>query len=202
MKIKTNILLATLVIQASTGTADAINLLTNPGFENGLTGWTIVSGTAGLGNASPTPDPLLGGTQYLTGSDSSLFEATQTISLSALGYSDAVIDAEGLTADFSGTITGPGASNGITGLRFIDSIGDLSFFMLNNGATDTWTTSSNDVFIPFGTRSVEFVFRSNSPENTFFDAASLSITPEPIPEPSSFLLVGLASLGLATRRQR
>ncbi len=76
------------------------NLLTNPSFELGISGWTTnVQGTAGAPNGS-----AFDGTAYFVPGTVATGVASQTVDLVAAGYTPAQLDAQGLIAVFGGRV--------------------------------------------------------------------------------------------------
>ncbi len=76
------------------------NLLTNPGFESGLTGWTA-SPSGGTQSASPTP--FQGGSYFFAGPNA-VVTLDQTVSLTASGITTAQIDAGNQILVFGGRV--------------------------------------------------------------------------------------------------
>ena len=184
---------ALLAVAAVAPSAQATNLLTNPGFETGdLTGWTL---TGNLGHSYLGSGFAIFGTYgYGNGAVGSLGLLSQTITT-----------APNATLDISGYTNWSGGSyaefdiilNGVTLL-------DLNTTLGNTGANgvaqldDVTGTGS-----PSGSNTITFGFRDD-PNEWKFDNASVTVitTASVLPEPASLALLGAGLFGLATIRRR
>jgi parallel beta-helix repeat protein len=150
----------------------AVNLLTNPGFEAGLSGWTTTA-TVSTGELL---GPAFEGTKHLTAGETAFGEAKQTIDLLGAGFTAGQLDGGNLTLTFGGRI------------RSLDEeardFGQLRLIFLN-AAQETlatvsprwvdeakrWVLSGDRVAIPAGSRSVRFEFSATRRTGPSNDAA-------------------------------
>lgn len=184
--------------------ATAANLLVNPGFEDGLDGWST-TGNAAIRTANP---PAFEGTNYVFGASTPLFSVSQTVDLIAGGVAVNDIDDGRLQVRFGGYQAGFSTQTdaGQITLRLFDAGGGLlstvstpSFFSNN-----TWVEQLGVTPLLAGTRSVgfEFVGRRNAGSNNdaYLDAAFVEVAPVPLPAALPLFGLALAGLGLARRR--
>ncbi|MCA9061773.1 MAG: right-handed parallel beta-helix repeat-containing protein, partial [Planctomycetaceae bacterium] len=158
----------------------AVNLLLNPGFESGLTGWTV-NAEAAVHQVAP---PAFQGFSYLGVGDVPTGFAAQDVDLAAAGFNAAAIDNGNLVAIFGGRIRMADEVTVDTGqitLSFLDQnnvpLSDVS--VLASGSTDRWELSGSRTVIPAGTRRVVYRFESTRvtglSNDAFLDAAFLRI---------------------------
>ena len=137
------------------------NLLTNPSFESGVTGWTTnVQGTAGAPNGS-----AFDGVAYFVPGTVAAGVAEQTIDLLAAGYSPAQLDAQSLVAVFGGRVRSKAESPVDTGtltLQFRNAGGGIISQQTQNAAnaSSRWDLVGERQAIPVGTRQITYRFES------------------------------------------
>ncbi len=157
------------------------NLLQNPSFESGTTGWTVNSGgTTQSGN----PTAFDGASYFDSGAVASGF-AQQTISLLSEGYTTSQIDSGTLDISFGGRIRSALESpvdQGQLVLTFLDASGDVigtPTLISASNTTDRWELVGARVHVPVGARSVEYSFQSTresgSTDDSYLDAAFLFV---------------------------
>ncbi len=157
--------------------ASYTNLLTNPGFEAGVTGWNVDVGAA---TRSSNPAPFSGGSYFFAGQNPQGF-AQQTVNLQAAGFTAAQLDGQGLVAVFGGRVrsldeTPP--DQGQIKLEFLDAnnavIGTGGLSVAQN-LSDRWELIGGRLQLPQGTRSLLFRFEANrmsgTDNNSFLDGA-------------------------------
>ena len=160
------------------------NLLTNPGFENGLVGWTA-DPTAQTAVASGNPAPY-DGTQYFSAGATASGFVMQTVNLLQEGYSATQIDAGGFVVDFGGYTRSYAASpadQGTITVLFFDADNDLlgssTIHALNT--SDRWSLTSGSVALAAGTRFITFQFtalrETGNNDDAFLDDAYVSLVP-------------------------
>ncbi|MFA5028107.1 MAG: right-handed parallel beta-helix repeat-containing protein, partial [Candidatus Methylomirabilota bacterium] len=160
-----------------------VNLLANPGFESGLTGW-VTSAGASVKTASPAP---YDGTGYFFAGAVQAGFASQAFTLADLGYTPAELDARDLEILFGGrirTMAESPADRGEVQLIFRDGSGTTlaTAAAQSTRAADRWELVGQRADIPIGTRTIEFVYRTNreagSNADAYFDQGFLSIVSE------------------------
>jgi hypothetical protein len=212
---------APLVMQASVLTG---NLLTNPGAESGLTGWTLTAGGtetgAGVDNGSFDPgiNPHSGSYDFYGGDGNgfSLGGIQQTVSIVTGSVTTTLIDAGGVSADVSfweqSLNQGTPSDEAYIKLTYLS--GSNSVLGTNSSPAEyslgSWTNYTDNFVVPTGTRSIEYTmeFQLEDGENidSFVDDNSLTIAgaaTTATPEPSTFgaLLIGIAALGVGVIRR-
>src|SRR5438034_3521219 len=98
------------------------NLLANPSFESGLTGWIANPSGTTQGN---NPVPWDGAGYFFAGSNADVI-LRQTIDLTAAGFTTGQLDSQTLVADFGGRVRTPDKTPRDTGavtLTFLDGSG-------------------------------------------------------------------------------
>jgi Ca2+-binding RTX toxin-like protein len=159
------------------------NLLTNPGFENSLTGWQ----TNPQSSTQSTAPAAFEGTKYFASGDVAVGEAKQTVNLVAAGHSSAALDSDNLTIVFGGRVRSAAESQADRGqirLIFLDGSGASlgSALAAPVEVPDRWHLSGQRVRIPLGTRSVRFEFTatrlSDSGNDAYLDHAFVRVLPE------------------------
>jgi len=117
------------------------NLLSNPGFEQGLTDWT--TDPAALAGVAPNGPTAYDGAKYFyAGPNTATGFAQQQVNLLRAGYSPAQIDAGALTVSFGGYTRSIAASNPDTGsisVSFIDASGTNVLGSLTVNSTNPTT---------------------------------------------------------------
>jgi hypothetical protein len=158
-----------------------LNLLANPGFEQGLTGWgTNPTATARASNPAP-----FAGSGYFSSGSTQVGFATQTADPIALaGVTAAQIDSGTLYAVFGGRVRSAATSpvdQGLITLTFLDaSQKEISHDTINaQNLTDRWELLGARITIPAGTRSLTYRFeadrRSSGDDQSFLDGAFLQV---------------------------
>ena len=152
------------------------NLLANPSFENGLTGWSVNPGGT---TASGSPAAFDGSSYFFAGSVASGF-AQQTISLLSVGYTTAQLDAGNLDLSFGGRIQS--ALEGIPDqgqlvLTFLDGGGNVigtPDVVSASNVNGRWELVGDRLHIPVGARSFTYRYQSfresGSTDDSFLDA--------------------------------
>jgi uncharacterized repeat protein (TIGR01451 family) len=158
------------------------NLLTNPGFELGLTGWTAnPSGTIQSSNPAPWD-----GNNYFTGGTNPDTILTQTVDLTAAGFTPAQLDAQGLVAVFGGRVRSAAETPPDTGaitLTFLDGSGNTlqSLTVPAQNVSDRWELVGSRLALPAGTRKLAYTFeavrKSGPTSDSFLDGAFLYLLP-------------------------
>ena len=153
------------------------NLLSNPGFESGVAGWsTILGATTG----SSGPAPFSGGSYFFAGQNPQGF-AEQVIDLQAFGFTPAQLDSQDLVVVFGGrirTLDQTPRDQGQIKLDFLDSsnavIGVGGLGSAQN-LVDRWELVGGRLHLPQGTRTLRFRFEANrqsgSDNDSFLDGA-------------------------------
>lgn len=195
-----------LALGALQSTAQAANLLVNPGFEADYTGW-VTTGGPDLRSANPAP---FEGTKYAFAIANAHFTLQQDVDLLAAGFLAADIDGGTLLARFGGWQAGfeTQTDEGQIRLYFLDGsdnelgLESLPYFHSNM----TWTEQSGSAMLLPGTRSLRFFFdgvrHDGSNNDAYLDAAYLEVAPVPLPAGLPLALSALASLGLVAGRAR
>jgi len=155
------------------------NLLANPGFESGVTGWTTsLAATTRAAN----PDPFEGGEYFFAGNIAEGI-AEQTLDLIAAGYLAGQLDSQDLMLVFGGRVrSAAGLDTGQITVTFLDDvdapIGDPIVVLAENEAY-RWELIGDRVAIPAGARSVHYRFRadreSGTENNSYIDGAFLYV---------------------------
>ncbi len=161
----------------------AVNLLTNPSFEAGLSGWTATP--SGI-TKSATPAPFDGG-NYFAADSNATTTLTQTVDLVAAGYLPAAIDSFAYRTTFGArarsaaeipvdrgtlTVTFLNASNATIGIANVISA---------NNTPGRWELIGDSVMLPVGARKIVFryeaVRQSGSTNDVYLDNAFVGLTP-------------------------
>ncbi|MEC9373192.1 MAG: right-handed parallel beta-helix repeat-containing protein, partial [Planctomycetota bacterium] len=164
------------------GFAARPNLLTNPGFESGLAGWTTG------GNAAATNFAFSGAFALNGGAGVTAF-AEQTVDLVAAGINTALIDARNLVAVFGARFRSAmeaAPDSAMLTLTFLGAGGNTlgTETVMVDPTTDRWSLEGGRAFLPFGTRSINF--RIDLDQNTgpsldaFADGAFLYVQSESV----------------------
>jgi hypothetical protein len=159
------------------------NLLANPGFENGVTGWAVNPGGTVRG-ASPA---AFQGASYFFPNTSNVGSAEQTIDLVAAGYTPAELDGSDLVAVFGGRLRSaaePARDRGTITLTFLGAQGQVLGETVVKAANvaDRWELLGGRAALPVGTRSVRFAFEAarhgGTTTDVYLDGAFLRLTGE------------------------
>ncbi len=136
------------------------NLLTDPGFESGLTGWTALpSGSTQSANPAPWD-----GSSYFFAGPNAVVTLDQTVSLTASGYTAAQIDSDNLTLVFGGRVRSSAndtiPASGSISLTFYDANGNVISTITDNAdnLTTRWELVGSRVTIPVEARTARFRF--------------------------------------------
>lgn len=152
------------------------NLLTNPDFSSGLSGWTA---TPSGGTQSANPAPWTGADYFFAGPNA-VVTLDQTVNLTATGLTDAEIDSGDETLIFGGrdrsaNETPPDA--GSISLTFYDASGDVISTTTEDAQnlSTRWELVGGRVDIPVGARTARYRFtavrNSGSTNDAYLDAA-------------------------------
>ena len=153
--------------------------MTNPGFENGLTGWTSIPG----GSTQSTSPAAYDGSSYFFAGNSVETIVEQTINLSASGFTDTQIDTDNLNIVFGGRVrTGsqnPASTGSIT-VTIFDANGQVlqKYTAVADNTLDRWELVGSSQSLPAHARSVQFQFTAiaNGAENdSYLDGAFLMV---------------------------
>jgi hypothetical protein len=190
-----------IVLVVASYSVHGANLLTNPGFEDGLNNWTNYNGLAGIKSNNPTAH---GGTSYVYGPDTPFFSIWQRIELADFGFTDSEIDAGNLQVTYGGWQSGfgPQTDHGEISLTFIDENEDkyVADILPSFYSSHTWVEQTGTRTLDAGTRAVLIQFSGYRDQgienNAHFDDAYLSIST--IPVPSTILLIMIGLFGVFT----
>jgi Ca2+-binding RTX toxin-like protein len=177
------------------------NLLTNPGFEQGLTGWatdpTALAGVAPDGPAAYDGNSyFVGGTAtFLSGATTATGYAEQRVNLLQAGYSVAQLDSGTLSVTFGGyTRSLPEATpdTGSISISFLDASGTVvlgSMTVNSSNTTTQWALTSGTIALPAGTRSIVYQFNTEAYSgdtsfNAYLDDAFVSLSAGSGPRPA------------------
>ncbi|WP_431064650.1 hypothetical protein [Methylotuvimicrobium sp.] len=176
------------------------SLLSNPGFESGLTYWESSGGAAIRSNDDPS---AYEGQNYLYGFDTPLFSVWQDVDLINKGFLPSEIDSGNFIVELGGWQSGwhSQQDSGQIHVRFFDTtmsqIGTtaLPSFYSNN----TWEEQSGLTNLLAGTRFIRYEFigtrvGSGSNNDAYLDAAYLNVAA--IPVPAAVWLFGSGLVGL------
>lgn len=177
------------------------NLISNPGFETGNVGDTVIAGWQSSGNATIRKiDPsAYEGVNYIFGQNTVEFSIWQDIDLLSSGFSSSAIDTGNLDVNFGGWQSG--YSN--------DDIGQISIHLFDTGMAEIgvtslsaftsdheWVKQSGTTDLLFGTRFIRYEFTGTrnfgSNNDAYLDAAYLHI----VPVPAAVWLFGSGLIGL------
>ena len=147
------------------------NLITNAGFENGLTGWTTNNG-AGVRSADPVA--FEGANYFIAGNVEEGF-AEQTVDLVAAGHTAAQLDAQDLELVFGGRLRSYAQSpvdRGEITITFLNAaratIGSIT--LQADNTIDRWQLLGGRADIPVGARFATLHFRADRDNGTANDA--------------------------------
>jgi parallel beta-helix repeat protein len=148
------------------------NLLTNPSFESGTTGWNVHPG----GTTASGPLPVFDGTMYFASGNSAAGFSEQTIDLLANGFTTAQLDSQDFIATFGGRVRTVAESlrdSATITLKFFNSADQLITQVTtpSSSEVDRWSLVGDRVRIPVGTRKLGYRFDSTRASGTSNDAA-------------------------------
>ena len=198
---------AAAVLTLGCSSAAQANLLTNPGFESGLSGWQT-TGNVDLRTALSDPDPFEG-LNYIFGRNTAAISVWQDIDVVASGFSADAVDSGTLEVLFGGWQAGYQSQTdaGQITVSMLDKdlteIGHVSLasFYSNN----TWVEQSGVTDVLQGTRFLRYTFagvrHTGSNTDAYLDAAYLEVRAVPEPETYALMLAGLLFTGLAVKRR-
>ena len=149
------------------------NLLSNPGFETGTTGWTVNSPDGTVRSADPAP---FDGGQYYFAGPSAVGFAEQIIDLGVAGYSTTELDSLSLDVLFGGRVrafTQTPLDHGRIIVTFLDDTETPISFThpVDNTSVSQWVVEASDtssrwqllgdrLALPTGTRKIVYRFES------------------------------------------
>ncbi|HEV3341825.1 MAG TPA: right-handed parallel beta-helix repeat-containing protein, partial [Pirellulales bacterium] len=158
------------------------NLLANPGFDSGLTGW-VANPSGSTQGASPAPWQ---GSQYFTGGTNADTSVSQTIDLVAAGFGSTDLDSQNFNVVFGGRVRSapktPPDTGAIT-LTFLDGAGNAIGHqsVAADNVTDRWELVGGRLTIPVSTRKVTYTFeavrKSGTISESYLDGAFLYVLP-------------------------
>ncbi|HEV3343905.1 MAG TPA: right-handed parallel beta-helix repeat-containing protein, partial [Pirellulales bacterium] len=158
------------------------NLLVNPGFDSGLTGWVAnPSGTTQTANPAPWE-----GSQYFTGGTNADTTLSQTIDLVAAGFTASNLDSQNFSVVFGGRVRSAAKTPPDTGaitLTFLDSTGTAISHLTvpAHNLSDRWELVGGTLTIPVGTRRLTYTFeavrKSGTTSESYLDGAFLYALP-------------------------
>ncbi|MBI1395302.1 MAG: LEPR-XLL domain-containing protein, partial [Betaproteobacteria bacterium] len=152
------------------------NVVSNPSFENGTTGWSVNSG-ASISTAAPG---AYDGTKFFIPGNVPQGAAEQSIDLVAAGFTAGQLDSGAIDLAFGGrvrTAAEDPRDTGSVALRFLDANGNLirSQTVNASSAADRWELVSGRVTVPTGARFAVLRFdaerRSGGTDDAWFDSA-------------------------------
>ena len=160
------------------------NLLSNAGFEHGLTDWT--TDPAAVAGVAPGGPAAYDGSKYLfAGANTAAGFASQQVNLIQAGYTAAQLDSGTLTVSFGGYTRSLAASTpdqGAMTVTFFNASGTSigSSTVSSTSPTTQWTMTNGTVALPSGTRSITFTFNATretgTSDNAYLDDAFVSLT--------------------------
>ncbi|MBW8894447.1 MAG: hypothetical protein JF617_20965, partial [Burkholderiales bacterium] len=142
-----------------------LNLIANPGFEGSLAGWDVNAGSQSYTPTGAAPAAYEGSNFFFAGGVAGGF-ARQTFTLAQLGLTATQADSQDFQLLFGGRIR-MGVENpvdsGEVQLIFRNAAGDViaTAVAKASGTTNRWELVGQRANVPFGTRSVEYVFKTN-----------------------------------------
>jgi hypothetical protein len=160
-----------------------VNLLANPGFEQGLSGWTTHT-QADVRSSNPTAHEATG---YFAAGNVAVGEARQLIVLAAAGFEPAEIDAGRLVVTFGGRVRSAAEATPDRGeivLELLDADGAILASVTTGPltTTDRWALVGDETPLVPGTRSLRYTFtssrRSGTTSDAYLDAAFVRVASE------------------------
>ena len=165
--------------------ATFVNLLANPSFESGISGWTTnVQGSAGAPNATP-----FHGAAYFVPGNVATGLAEQTIDLEAAGHTPAELDSQNLVVVFGGRVRSKSESPIDTAtmtIEFRDSSGSILSQQTQSAAnvSDRWDLVGDRLAIPVGSRHLTYRFTAirttGTPNDAHLDNAFVFVLSEAV----------------------
>ncbi|RLB07355.1 MAG: hypothetical protein DRG59_06530, partial [Deltaproteobacteria bacterium] len=159
------------------------NLLVNPDFESGLTGWD--SNEAATVKTS-TPDPFSGSQYFFAGNIEEGF-AQQTIDLLGAGFTTTQLDSQNLEVIFTGRIRARSENRvdkGNIEITFLDETGSVisTASAFSENPTNRWDLVGGRVQLPVGTRQIVYRFTASretgSSNDSYLDFAAVYVVSE------------------------
>ncbi len=149
------------------------NLLTNAGFESGVSDWKT---SLGATTRSNSPAPYEGSNYFFSGGIAEGF-AEQTVDLLAAGYSTAQLDSQDLVIVYGGRVRSLSESpidEGMITLTFLDAdgvqVGSTVGLAEASNTTTRWELIGGRRVIPAGTRQVKYRFQADRQNGTSNDS--------------------------------
>ncbi|MEQ1825678.1 MAG: right-handed parallel beta-helix repeat-containing protein [Pirellula sp.] len=138
---------------------DVANLLSNPSFESGLSGWTS-SPNAIIKTSNPV---AFDGTNYAAGGTGSVTTLAQTINLLSAGFTASQLDTEDLSLSFGGRVRSELESErdgGLISIQVLDSSSQVLATRQANSSrkTDRWEVIGDRMQLPLGSRFIKYEF--------------------------------------------
>ncbi|MFN7333087.1 MAG: right-handed parallel beta-helix repeat-containing protein, partial [bacterium] len=163
--------------------ASSVNLVSNPGFESGLTGWNV-SPTGAIRTSNPNP---FEGTNYFFGDGNPTTTLTQTVDLLAAGFTAAQLDNDDLVVVFGGRVRAADESildTGTITVTLLDGsnnpIGSPQVASASR-ATQRWDLIGGRLYLPSGVRSIRYQFQairnSGATNDAYLDRAFVYVQP-------------------------
>ncbi|MBL8533940.1 MAG: PEP-CTERM sorting domain-containing protein [Betaproteobacteria bacterium] len=198
---------AAAVVLACASSGAHANLLVNPGFESGLTGWQT-TGNVELRTAVSEPDPYEG-VNYIFGLNTPSFSVRQDIDVLTSGFSADAVDSGTLEVLFGGWQAGyqTQTDEGQITVSMLDAqLAELGHLSLESFySNSTWVEQSGVTPLLEGTRYLRYSFvgtrHSGSNTDAYLDAAYLEVRAVPEPETYALMLAGLALTVVAGKRR-
>ncbi len=158
-----------------------VNLLSNPGFENGLTGWNVAPSGA-TQSANPAP---FAGTNYFNGGANPTTTLTQSINLLTSGFTASQLDTQDLALTFGGRVRSANEAAKDEGqITLIVRDGSNNILgaprvVQSTRNTERWELIGGRFYLPTGARTVEFQYlatrRSGTTNDAYLDGAFVTV---------------------------
>ncbi len=163
--------------------ASYVNLLSNPGFESGLTGWLATPS----GSTASTVPPAFEGINYFGGDTNATTTLVQTVDLIDAGFNAAQLDTTDLSVQFGGRVRSKNETvpdSGQLSLTFLDAadmpIGSAIVAEAAN-LTARWEQIGGSSYLPTGVRKIRFEYqsirRTGATNDAFLDQAFVRLRP-------------------------
>ncbi len=161
----------------------AVNLLNNPSFENGTTGWSVSPATS---NIATNPSIAYDGTSYFRAGNSATTILEQTIDLLSAGFLPANVDALQYSVDFGARLRSVSEAivdRATLEIVFLDgnnnTIGSPLTYVSAN-TTDRWHWIGDRSYVPALTRririQIEAVRSTGATNDVWVDSAIVSLS--------------------------